>query len=218
MVEPAVARRRETFGHAVDKLAPDVGRGELPNLRTGDGFDVAREPLFDPVVRAGDVRKREMGEFMHDNPVAGETCRRRIAADDNAQRCSAIRERRAGAHAVALTRNDQDAHAVDRKSPVVRGHGANRCGHPLDHRGMRQLHCSRRESDDDFRLADEDPRCGQPIESVVGHRPAAEHIGVFLGHRRDRRHRKQRAERDSMEKSDHARNHWRAAEALLAAG
>ena len=58
-------------GHSAAHIGPD-GRGcHFAGLDAGDGFDVACQPFFQPVLIVGKGRQRGMDQFMGDDPING---------------------------------------------------------------------------------------------------------------------------------------------------
>ncbi len=96
----------------------------FPGLNPGDRFDIARQPLFQPVLIVRQGSQGGMDQLVGDDPVGRRVLPRwSILPDAQAQKCREavpIAPGRALQHAVSAgDRDDQDTHARNREAAVV---------------------------------------------------------------------------------------------------
>jgi hypothetical protein len=71
-VQPSVLRPRFSERHTTHHICPNLGPRKLASLCASDGFDIAGEALFEPVLVVWQGRQRRMYKFMRDDPIRRE--------------------------------------------------------------------------------------------------------------------------------------------------
>ncbi len=180
MVQALIVRAGQALWHEADEFGPDLLGTQMAGLRARNRLDVGREAFFDPVMLGGDRWKRQVHQFVNHDPIVGELSFGDGAAEHDAYRRAAIRERGSGTHARAVDRHDQDLDAVDREAAVVSGDGPARGRDPVDDDAARQFERPRRKRDVEGRFADHHPRGLQAVKRLVRHATRTKRVRIVL--------------------------------------
>ena len=179
VVEPLVARFRQSPRHPLDELAPDELIREIARMNARDALDIDSKTFGEPVVPHLERRKSQMHHFVHHHPVGNERGLVRFGPHADADRGRIAPGLPIG-NAAAIGRQHEKLQLRHRKPAVVARHRLGRALDPGKQFDLCQFQLARPEPDGDLAAADLKCLVRQPVEGRIGHDLAVE--GVLRAH------------------------------------